>query len=87
MSTRRRSTSRATCPTDWQASSRKGTPAAEVTRPISSAGFTSPPFIGTCVMATSRTRSSSIVSSALTDSSPVSVSGTTSITAPVRSAT
>jgi hypothetical protein len=41
------STSTGICPTDWQASSRNGTPAARVRRPTSSAGLTSPPLVGT----------------------------------------
>ena len=45
-------------PADWQASSRKGTPASRHARPTSSAGFTRPPFVGTWVRATSRTRPS-----------------------------
>ena len=43
------STSRSSCPTAWQASSRNGTPAERASAPISAAGFTSPPFVGTWV--------------------------------------
>ena len=49
------STSRSSCPTAWQASSRNGTPAERASAPISAAGFTSPPFVGTWVNDTSAT--------------------------------
>ena len=54
-------TSTGICPTDWQASSSSGTPAARQTAPTAAAGLTSPPWVGTWTSETSLTRSSSIV--------------------------
>ena len=53
-------TSTGICPTDWQASSSSGTPAARQAAPTAAAGWTSPPWLGTCTSETSFTRSSSI---------------------------
>src|SRR6478736_5547329 len=49
------STSMSSCPTDWQASIRNGTSADRASAPISAAGFTSPPLVGTCVSDTRAT--------------------------------
>ena len=62
-------------------------PAARATFPTAAAGLTSPPLVGTWVMAISFTRSSIISRSASTETCPVSSLGMTSTTAPVRSAT
>ena len=56
-------------------------------RPTAAAGFTNPPWVGIHDIATTRTRSSSIVRSASTESCPDSSSGITSTRAPVRAAT
>ena len=77
-------TSIGSCPTDWQASSRNGTPAARVNRPTAAAGLTSPLWVGTCTSETSFTRSSRSPASASRSNWPCSSSGTTSIDAPVR---
>ena len=50
MSQPRSATSTGNWPTDWVASRRKGTPAARATRPISAAGLTRPPLVGTWAM-------------------------------------
>ena len=74
------------CPTDWQASSRNGTPALRHRAPISGAGLTSPPWDGTWETATSRTAGSSMrAASAVTSNWPHSSSGTTSTRMPRRS--
>src|SRR5262245_34007200 len=73
--------------TDWQASSRYGMPAARATRPMATAGLTSPPLVGTWVKAINFTRSSIIERSASTESWPDASSGTTSMLTPVLRAT
>ena len=62
-------------------------PWARATAPTSAAGLTSPPLVGTQVMAISLTRLSIIAANAATSSWPLASLGTTSITAPVRRAT
>ena len=57
------STSTGSWPTDWQASRRYGIPASRATAPISAAGLTRPPFVGTCVIAISLARSSTLLDS------------------------
>ena len=58
-------TSTGICPTDWQASSSSGTPAARQAAPTAAAGWTRPPWLGTCTSETSFTRSSSIAREAV----------------------
>lgn len=82
----RRETSRSSWPADWHASSRNGIPAASATSPISSAGLTSPPWVGTWLTAISLTLPSIRRFRSSTSSWPDSSSPTTSTTAPVRRA-
>ena len=79
------STSTSSWPTDWHASSRNGTPALRVRAPTASAGFTTPPPVGTCVSATRATSVSSRRSSWSRSTWPCSSSSITSSVAPVRS--
>ncbi len=81
------STSTGSWPTAWHASSRYGTPASRATAPTAAAGFTRPPWVGIHEIAIRRTRSSSIVRRASTESWPASSSGITSTCTPVFRAT
>ena len=62
-------------------------PAASATAPISSAGLTRPPWVGTWLIAISLTSPSTRRCSSSTSSCPDSSSPITSTTAPVRRAT
>ncbi len=80
-------TSMSSWPTDWHASTRYGTPAARVRAPISTAGFTRPPLVGTWVSDTSATSPPARASAmASTDTCPLASLGTRSTTTPFVSA-
>ena len=64
MSQPMRSTSIGSWPTDWQASRRYGTPASRVSGPDLLGRVDEPPWVGTWVMATSRTGPAAVVESA-----------------------